>query len=981
MVRMSREEWERLEEVLDVALELSPDDRVAFVEQACGTEELLRNRVRAVLGVTERAGDFLERPADAYAAELLRELAEEVEAGAELASEESGSVAGGRLGPYRLVRELGRGGMGAVYLAERDDEQYDRRVAIKVLPAGLLSRGLRTRFLLERRIQASLEHPHIARLYDAGVGADGTPYFVMEYVEGRPIDRHCDEGRLPIRARLALFDQVCDAVQFAHRNLVVHRDLKPGNILVSNDGVVKLLDFGIAKLLPTAVDGGATLTGRGGFQPLTPEYASPEQLRGEPVSTATDVYALGVLLFDLLAGGWPYRPRDQSVLSLERAVLEQDPDRPSLAISRAPDDPPVSERRATTPAGLRRQLRGDLDNIVLTALRKEPDRRYVSVQHLRDDIRHYLERRPVSARPATWEYRTRRFVRRHAVGVAAATLVGVSLIAGLAGTAWQARAASREARRADQVRQFVVELFQVSDPDRAKGDTITARALLDRGAERLDTALAAEPELRAEMLTVLGGIYQKLGAYDRARPLLEDALAVRGARLGPRHLDAAKSAADLASLLYEQGEYQQAEELTRNALAVRRELLGPEDTLVAASMTDLAAIVNAQGKHDEGERLLRVGLEIDRKRGSPALVGTDLNNLSVTLWSRGKYPEALSLAEEALALRRELHGEEHTEVAISLHNLGTALMASGEYQRAEERYREALAIRKKLLGAEHPHVALTLNQLGLLLQTRGRLEESGQAHREALAIRREAFGDDHPEVAASLNNLGIVLYSRGDRAGAVDHFERALTIWRRELGETHPKVLTTLNNLGATRRDQGDLEGAEPVLREALALRRKALGDEHPDVGQSLNNLGELLARKKEYTEAEASFRAALANWAAALGADHPTVAIALVGLGRMLLTQERCTEAEPLLRQALTIRRAKLDEESAEVADARLYLGSCLVELRRFSEAEPLLLASYPVLKAHRGETHEVTRRSRSALAELYTAWGRRKEALAYSR
>ncbi|MGH7527388.1 MAG: serine/threonine-protein kinase, partial [Gemmatimonadales bacterium] len=594
---MSREEWERLEEVLDAALELPSDDRVSFVERACGTQELLRNRARAVLGAAERAGDFLERPADAFAAGLLREIAAEAEFG--LVSDESGSVAGGRLGPYRLVRELGRGGMGAVYLAERDDEQYDRRVAIKVVPAGLLSGGLRMRFLLERRILASLEHPNIARLYDAGVGEDGTPYFVMEYVEGRPIDLHCDEGRLPIRARLALFDQCCDAVQFAHRNLVVHRDLKPGNILVSNDGVVKLLDFGIAKLLRTEVDGGTTLTGLGGFQPLTPEYASPEQLRAEPVSTATDVYALGVLLFELLAGCWPYHPRDRSVLSYERAVLEQDPDRPSAAITRTPDDPAVGERRSTTPAGLRRQLRGDLDNIVLTALRKEPERRYPSVQHLRDDVRHYLESRPVSARPATWGYRTRRFVRRNRVGVAAAAVVVGALIAGLAGTAWQARAASREARRADQVRQFVVELFQVSDPDRAKGDTITARALLDRGAERLDTELAAEPELRAEMLAVLGGIYQKLGVYDRARPLLEEALAVRGARLGPRHLDAARSAADLASLLYEQGQYPRAEKLTRSALAVQRELLGPEDTLVAASMTSLGAIVNAQGQHDE----------------------------------------------------------------------------------------------------------------------------------------------------------------------------------------------------------------------------------------------------------------------------------------------------------------------------------------------------------------------------------------------
>jgi eukaryotic-like serine/threonine-protein kinase len=985
MLTITTKEWERLEEVLDLALELRPDARASFIEQTCGTDDLLRRQAEAMIAAAERAGDFLERPVDACAAGLLREIAKEAEEESEFEAAESDSAARGRLGPYRLLRELGRGGMGAVFLAERDDEQYNRRVAIKVLPAGLLSRGLRTRFLLERRILASLEHPNIARLYDAGMGEDGTPFFVMECVEGRRIDVHCDEHRLPIRARLALFDQVCDAVQFAHRNLVVHRDLKPANILVSSDGVVKLLDFGIAKLLRTEVEAGATLTGLGGWQAFTPEYASPEQLRGEPISTSTDVYALGVLLFELLAGCWPYHVRDRSISSIERAVLEQDPDRPSVAIMRPPErggpDSTIGERRSTTLAGLRRQLRGDLDNIVLTALRKEPEHRYASVQHIRDDVQRYLESRPVHARPATWGYRAGKFARRHRVGVAAAALVCASLVAGMAGTAWQARAASREARRAGQVRQFVVALFEVSDPDRSRGDSITARALLDQGAARLATELAAEPELRAEMLIVLGGIYEKLGLFDRARPLLEEALAVREARLGSRHLDVAGSAAALASVLYEQGEYPKAEELTRKGLALRRELLGPEDTLVAASMTDLAAIMDAQGKHEDAESLLRAGLEIDRKREAWQKVATDLHNLSVTLWRRGEYGEALPLAEEALALRRRLHGEEHTDVASTLLVLASILSASGEYDRAEQIYRECLAMRRKLLGDGHPHVAITLNNLGLLLQARGRLEEAEQSLREALAIRRAAFGDQHLEVASSLNNLGILLYLMGNFPGAAEHFERALAIWRPALGETHPHVLTALNNLGATWRDKGDLAKAEPLLREALALRRKALGEEHPDVAASRNNLGELLAKKGEFAEAEANSRAALAIWRTALGADHPSVADALVTLGRMMHAQRRCTEAEPMLREALAIRLAKLDAGSAKVATAREPLGSCLVALGRFGEAEPLLLASYATLKQQRGDDYEFTRRSRRSLAELYRGWGRPEQALAYTR
>ena len=978
MSTMGPLEWQRLDEILDQILELSPDERVAFIERSCAGDAELRRRAHALMAAAERVGDFLERPVDAYAGGLLREIADSSAEDQASDSGERGSLATGRLGPYRLLRELGRGGMGAVYLAERDDEQFDRRVAIKVLPAGLLGWGFRTRFLLERRILASLEHPNIARLYDAGVAEDGTPYFVMEYVEGRRIDVHCDEYWLPVRDRLELFDQVCDAVQFAHRNLVVHRDLKPANILVSREGAVKLLDFGIAKLLRTDVESGMTLSGVGGFRALTPDYASPEQLRGEPVSTATDVYALGVLLFELLTGSRPYHPRDRSVSSIERAVLEQEPDRPSLRIAQVPE---ASTHRSTTAVVLRRQLHGDLDNIVLTALQKEPARRYASVQHLRDDLHRHLHGLPVHARPATWPYRAAKFVRRHRVGVAAAALVVVSLIAGLVGTAWQARAASREARRADRVRQFVVELFQVSDPDQSRGDSITARFLLDQGAARIQTELTREPELRAEMLSVLGGIYQRIGLYDQARPLLEEALAVHESRLGPGHLHVAESAAMLASLLYDQGDYERAEALTREALTVRRDRLGENDTLVAASMTDLAAILGAQGEYDESERLHRAGLEIDRQSGALERVAIDLSNLAVTQQRRGKYDEALALAEEALAMRRQLHGEEHTQIALALHNLGSMLGSKGEYERAEQRYREALAMRLKLLGAHHPYVAFTLNELGLLNQKQGRLAEAEQAHRQALAIRRAALGENHLEVAASLNNIGIVQYFKGDRTAAADYFEQALAIWRRELPATHPTLLTGLNNLGAVLRDAGELERAEPVLREALALRREALGDAHPDVAGSHNNLGELLTRKGAFSEAEGHFRAALDRWRAALGADHPTVASALVGLGRMMRAQGRCAEGEPLLREAVTVRLAKLGEENPEVATAREALGACLVTLKRFEEAEPMLLASYATLKEKLGEDHAAVKRTRGVLAELYRAWGRPRQAVEYAK
>lgn len=977
MLNLSREEWERLEALLDAALDLPPAERASWLDAACGSDLELRRLAGSLMESADRPDSFLEGPVDACAPGLLREIAE---AGSDPV--DPARSAGTRVGPYRLVRELGRGGMGTVYLADRDDEQYNRRVAIKVVRSGPLDGELSRLFLLERRILGSLEHPNIARLYNAGFTADDTPWFAMEYVAGRRIDEWCDGRRLPVRERLALFDQVCAGVEYAHQNLVVHRDLKPGNILVRDDGVVKLLDFGIARLVRTGLEENTGVTNLAGLHAMTPEYASPEQLRGEPVSTATDVYALGVLLFELLTGDWPYRPRDRSASSLERAVLEQDPANPSDAVTRtAPEpatDPSPSECRATTVAGLRRQLRGDLDNIVRMALSKDSRRRYASVQQLRDDVRRYRESRPVSARPTTWRYRAARFVRRNRLGVAGTTVVTASLIAGVAGTLWQARAASREARRADRVRDFVVGLFENAAPDRARGDSVTVRSVLDRGTEQLRaTGLESEPATRADMLAVLGRLYQQLGLYDRALPLLEEALDVRRARLGDRDPDVVQSTADLASLLYDRGEYDRAEPLAREALEIRRD--EGEDSLVARAMSSLASVLDARGEYEQADSLFRAGLTLDRRLGNRRLIAGDLENLGVAYWRQGKYTEALPLAEEALAMHRALYGDEHTEVATSLLNVATILMASGEYARAESMLRECLAMRRKLLGDRHPFVALTLSNLGQVLQQEGRLAAAEKAYREALEIRREAFGDDHMDVASSLNDLGVVRYFQGDPAGAAKQFEQALAIWRRALGESHPTVLTGMNNLGAARRVAGDLDGAERVLRETLALRRKALGDEHPDVAQSLNNLADVLTEEGNRVEAEADYRAAISTWRAALGADHPTVAFGLLGLGRLLLDRRRYAEAEPPLHEALELRLAKLDTASYEVASARLALARCLIGLHRHAEAEPLLLASYPVLVQRRGADDAITQRARRTLVALYTDLGRPADAARY--
>ncbi len=970
---MNPAEWGRLEVILDAALERPPGDRAAFIEEACRGDPALLAEARRMTRSLEPAAGFLERPLREYTPDLVEGcLEEDLDATPSLPVE--------AIGPYRLIREIGRGGMGAVYLAERSDGQYEKKVAIKLVPPGPDAARLGRRFIAERRILASLEHPNIATLLDGGVSAQGLPYLVMEYVEGERIDTWCDQRRLTIRERLSLCDAVAGAVQFAHQHLIVHRDLKPGNILVTADGQVKLLDFGIAKLMAdesSLPDAPVTATGA---ILATPEYASPEQIRGEPVSTASDVYALGVLLYELLAGRRPYVVAGRSREELARAVSEQAPERPSSAGARAgaePDTALIAANRGTTPDGLRRSLAGDLDTIVLAALRKEPALRYASVQNLRDDLRRHLDGFPVLARAATRRYRAAKFLGRNRGKVAAAGLVALAVAAGLAGTTWQARAASRQADRAERVRTFLTGIFAISDPDTARGRTVTARELLDRGAAGLGDGLEKDPEVRAEMLGVVGTLYQKLGLYREARPLLEQAVAVQRSRGASARLDLAAASNDLASLLYDLGEFEQAERVARDGLAERRRRLPEIDPRVAASVSTLANIVRERGRLDEADSLHREGLRLDRARDDTAAVATSLTNLSAVLWRRGDYAEARTAAEEAVVLRRALYGDLHTEIAVAQRGLGLVLTAQGEFEAAERVLGEALAIQERLRGTDHPHVASVLGDLGMAYWRHGKHREAEAAHQRALKINRAALGPRHPEVATNLNNVATTRYSAGSYAEAVPLFEEALALWRESLGETHPHVLSGLNNLGAALREAGDLAGAEPVLREVLELRQRTLGGTHPDVAQSYNNLAYLLLLEGKPAEAERHFRRALDGWRKALGEDHPTVSYALGGLGQVLLEEGRTDEALPVLQESFDIRSAKMDSTGTDLAAARRDLGICLARLGRYDEAEAHLLASYPVLVGRYGEDHRSTRLARDGMAELRRLRGRPVPAL----
>lgn len=738
---MDSSRWNKVQALFEAALERQPAEREAFLREASAGDSTLCEEVKALLEADAAPHSLL----DGFAGDAIN-LPEVL------------SLEGKLIGVYRIVRQIGVGGMGNVYLAERADGQFEQKVALKLIKLGLGSEEILKRFQSERQILARLQHPNIARLFDGGLTADGRPFFTMEFVEGKPVDQYCDQHQLSVDERLELFQTVCAAVQYAHRNLVVHRDLKPSNILVTEDGAVKLLDFGIAKLLGAGDEAQslATLT-QMGQRVMTPEYASPEQVRGEPITTASDVYSLGVILYELLSGHRPYQLTDRSPAEVEKAISTTEPKKPSTVASHteagiAATPEIISLVRSTQPEKLRRQLAGDLDNICLMALRKEPERRYHSVEQFLQDLTRHLQGLPVAARPSTVGYRAQKFVQRHKLGVAM-TAALVFLISGLIGfytwrLANERDRAQLEAQKAAQVSAFLVDLFKVSDPSEARGRTITARELLDRGAQRLANELADQPEVQAQMMEVTGTVYQSLAQLDSASALLEKSLVIRRKLPGNVQADIARTLWVLGKVKVEQGDYNAADSLQRLALDMRRNLFGNQHEEVAQSLSSLGKI----------------------------------------MYQKGEYAPAETLHREALAIRRALFGEVHPGVALNLDDLGWLMYERGKYDAADSLHRQALAIRQKLFGAENLEVAESLNNLGGALYAKGDYENAEPLIREGLAIRRKLLGDDHPQTTFNLTNLAVLLEAKH----AYDEAENCTAIFWRNISENWARNIPSL---------------------------------------------------------------------------------------------------------------------------------------------------------------------------------------------
>lgn len=744
----STERWQEVKAVLDAFDDAPPPDRKTLLRR-CGGDEDLAAEVESLLAFEGKLDGFIDEPVISWAGE----------------PQPKDTAPGRRIGPYRTVEVLGEGGMGIVYLARRESE-FEQRVALKLVQRSLGTGEVIRRFENERQILARLEHPYIARIFDGGTDGDGLPYFVMELIEGEPIDRYCDARRLTTRRRLELFLKVCEALQFAHQHLVIHRDLKPRNILVDASGTPKLLDFGIAKLLrmedpaPSArasPRGAGSLT-QPGERPMSLWYASPEQVSGDPITAASDVYSLGVLLYKLLTGRLPYRTGTDGHPDPE-AILTEVPARPSEAVF-------VSRTHDGTPGRPRRRLAGDLDAIVLKMLSKTPRERYGSVDQLASDIRRHLRDLPVRARDAAVIYRAGKFVRRNRwlLGTAVAFLL---LVAGFTLALFAQLAESRRERdRAQRLSTLMENLFNAADPDRAAGRELTVRELLDLGRDSLEDGLHEEPEVRAQLLQTLGRVYSRLGHYDEARGLLHEtveSLRLRDTRDRP---ELATAINDLALALYRTGRSREAEERFREAIAMRRRL-GDEQN-VLKPMNNLAAILLDRGELDEAEEIYRRSLEVRRRRFGDAHpnVATSLRSLASVLYERGELDEAEPYLREALEIRRDFYGDGDTRVASVWSLLGRVQHARGLHAEAEEIFERVLATRRERLGEDHLHVALTKKDLKSVALALGQVDRARGLLEEALELlrRKKPAGDWNIADAESVYGACLAAQGRYEEA-------------------------------------------------------------------------------------------------------------------------------------------------------------------------------------------------------------------------
>ena len=931
---MKHTDWQQIEEILASVLELPEEQRSARVEQLCAGNASLRSELQSLLAAHDHAGSFLEVKT-------------------QISSDSAGTVSlvSKQLGPYRLLEPIGHGGMGTVYRAERADGQFQKQVAVKVVPAALHSQELLRRFTSEQQILATLEHPNIARLLDAGVSPDGLPYLVMEYVEGVPITDYCRDRRLPLQERLRLFQTVCSTVHYAHQHLIVHRDIKPANILVTKEGTPKLLDFGIAKLLDPWMNPGADST-QSIFNPMTPDYASPEQAQGEALTTATDVYSLGVILYELLANQRPYSVADKSSTEAIRMICEIEPEKPSALVRHRMKKDPSAPREPG--------LSSELDAVVGKAMRKDPQQRYGSAQDLAQDISRYLGGQTVLAHRGSLRYSATKFIGRHKIAAASVLIVLTLAVAGVSAIIWQAQVAIRERETAKAVNDFLQNdlLAQASSwnqagPGSKPDPDIKVRTALDRAASRIGGNFDKQPLVEASIRQTIGKTYYELGLYSDAQPQLERALALRRGVQGDQHPDMLPAMNVLALVYLAGAKYADAESLLKRTLELRRRNLGEAHPATLKSMADLSYVYLRQGRYAEAEQLCSRAVEIQRR----------------TL------------------------GEEHPDTIDSEGDLGEIYQAEGQLAKAELLLTKAFQSGRRVLGEEHPETLITANALALLYRAETKYPEADLLLTRTLEIERRALGKENPDTLASMNDLANLYRDEGKLDKAEPLLSRVLEVRKRTLGEQHPGTLLAMMNLGKLYRSEGKYDQGAILLRKALEERRRTQGNEHADTLYTMYELARLYVDQGNDDRAEPLLTAFLeirrhvpspGQRGVSFLSSYSDTAGVLALLGRIRLRQHRYSEAEVALREGLE-GHGKDAPVPWQRYEMQSMLGASLAAQARFEEAEPFLLSAYQALTRHQREipwdSRSTAEQTRHRIIELYQSWGKPDKAEAWRR
>ena len=902
-----------------------------------------------------------------------------------------GEGPGGHIGPFKILQQIGEGGFGVVFEAEQE-QPVKRRIALKVIKLGMDTREVIARFEAERQALAMMDHPHIARVLDAGATESGRPYFVMELVKGEPISSYCDKHKLSITQRLQLFDQVCAAIQHAHTKGIIHRDLKPSNVLVSaqdDQPFAKVIDFGIAKATSGRLTD-KTLFTEQYLMMGTPQYMSPEQAEGSAdIDTRTDIYSLGVLLYELLTDTTPIDSktfRTAAHTEVQRIIREVEPPRPSVRLLQAATTlPGVATRRGTDPQKLTRMLQGELDWIVMKAIEKDRTRRYETANGLAMDVRRYLAGEPVLAAPPSAAYRLRKFVHRHQGAVAASLLIAAALLVGIAGFAWQAHIARQRADELEQVSRFQAAMLGQVDPNEA------GKLLSDDVRSKFAAALAKAGVPEADRTTQIAAFatqWQRVNATDAARDLIDStilkpAIAAIDKQFQNQPVVGAALRQTLADRYVDMGLYDAALPLQQSALATRRRMLGEKNSDTLASISKMGELLHYQGKPAEAEPYYHEALEKRRRVLGEEHPDTleSIGNMGELLQDQGKLAQAAPYYRVALEKRRRVLGEENAKTLISINKMGKLLQDQGKLAEAEPYYREALQKRRRVLGEEHPDTLESIGNMGILLRAEGKLAQAEPYYREALEKSRRVLGEEHPDTLTAINNMGVLLRAEGKLAEAEPYYREALEKYRRVLGEEHPHTLFSMMNMGALLQAQGKPGEAEPYYRETLEKSRRVLGADHPATLNSINGLGRVLQDQGKLIEAEPYSREALEKYRRVSGEQHPDTLKSIGNMGSLRVAQGRSAEAIELLAPAeAAARKVFTGTNASALAKFLMILGKARTGQGQYAAAEASLLEAHRILIQSPNPLPRDAREFTQAIIDLYIAWDITKPGMGYN-